>query len=179
MLILWDLTLSCAACTELSGLPVDSQTYSAPAEPHGISSAAPPQMLPPPAQLRLPSQMMMVHRRLTWISAGVEGDVLAVYIKTVLAALDCSLICSVDCVVLEHVCCVLRVTEGVIDGYDLDIRVLHRSSQDKPADPAEPIDADLDLRTLYHDEFVWTQEIDAAGIKRVACRLLRRLVLTS
>lgn len=75
---------------------------------------------------------------------------LAVHLKTVLAARHATFVCAVDSVVLEHVRSILRVTEGVVDGYDLDIGVLHRSTQDKPADAAEPIDANLDLVSLSH-----------------------------
>ena len=89
----------------------------------------------------------------------MEGDLLAVYLKTVLGSRDVTLICAVYSIVLEHVCSVLGITERVVDGYDLDIRVLHRSTQDKPADAAEAIDADLNLWTLNHGATVG--EVDA------------------
>ncbi len=80
----------------------------------------------------------------------MEGDVLPVYFKAVLAALDSPSVCTMDRIILEHVCCVLGIAERVVDGYNLNIRVLHRSAEDKPADSAKAIDADLDLRTLNH-----------------------------
>ena len=86
----------------------------------------------------------------TRVSAGVKGDCLAVNLETSFAASDVALVCAVYCVILEHVCGILRVAKGVVDGYDLDIRVLHRSTQDKSADAAESIDANLDLRPLNH-----------------------------
>ena len=94
--------------------------------------------------------------RRTWIPTSVEGDFLAVYLKTVLATRDVTVVCAVDSVVLEHVCSVLGITERVVDGHDLNVRVLHRSTQDKPADAAETIDANLDLWTLNHDATVVT-----------------------
>ena len=80
----------------------------------------------------------------------MEGDVLSVYFKAVSAALDSPAVRSMNCVILEHVRCILGVAKGVVDGYDLDVGVLHRSPQHKPSDAAEAIDADLDLRTLNH-----------------------------
>jgi len=80
----------------------------------------------------------------------VEGDVLPVYIEAVLAALDSPSVCTMHRVILKHVRCVLGIAERVVDGYNLNIRVLHRSAEDKPADSAKAIDADLDLRTLNH-----------------------------
>ena len=90
----------------------------------------------------------------TWVFASVECNPLAIYFKTVLAALNVTIVCAVNGVVLEHVCSILWIAEGVVDGYDLDIRVLHRSTQNKPADAAEPIDANLDLIALSHVESV-------------------------
>lgn len=90
----------------------------------------------------------------TWVSASVEGDVLAVHLKTILAALNATLVRAMDSVVLEHVCSILRVAERVVDGYDLDIWVLHSSTQDKPADAAEAIDANFDRVSLSHGESV-------------------------
>ena len=90
----------------------------------------------------------------TWVFASVKGDALAVYLKIVLTALDVTIVCAVNSVVLEHVRSILRVAEGVVDGYDLDIRVLHGSTQDKSADAAEPIDANLDLLSLSHVDSV-------------------------
>ena len=90
----------------------------------------------------------------TWVLASMKGDALAVYLKTILTALDVTIVCAVNSVVFEHVRSILRVAEGVVDGYDLDIRVLHCSTQDKPADAAEPIDANLDLVSLSHVDSV-------------------------
>lgn len=98
----------------------------------------------------------------------MEGDLLAVYVKAVLAALDSPFVCAMHRVILEHVCCVLGVAEWVVDGYNLDIRVLHRSTQDQPADPSESIDADLDLRTLNHSDLFVMQKV----FKRVRQRCL-------
>lgn len=84
----------------------------------------------------------------------MKGNALAIYFKTVLAALDVTIVRAVNGVVFEHVCSILWIAEGVVDGYDLDIRVLHRSTQNKPADAAKAIDANFDLVSLSHIESV-------------------------
>lgn len=89
----------------------------------------------------------------------MEGDVLPVYFKAVLAALDSPSVCTMHRIILKHVRCVLGIAERVVDGYNLNIRVLHRSAEDKPADSAKAIDADLDLRTLNHF-CCWTGPMD-------------------
>ena len=103
--------------------------------------------------------------KLTWVFASVKGDALAIYLKTILTALDVTIICAVHGVVLEHVCSILGIAEGVVDGYDLDIRVLHSSTQDKPADAAEPIDANLDLVSLSHVKSVLCVRCVAIGVR--------------
>ena len=95
---------------------------------------------------------------------------LAVDFKAVCAAFHRPFVRSVDGVVLEHVGCILGVAEGVVDGYNLDIRVLHRSAQHKPPDATEAIDADFDLvGTLNHcDRQVYRK--CAAAIAESFCR---------
>lgn len=75
---------------------------------------------------------------------GGEGDFLAVHNEAVAVVFDGALELAVRGVVLEHVREVLRVQEGVVDGGDLDVGVLHGRAEHQAANAAEAVDTNAD-----------------------------------
>ena len=83
-------------------------------------------------------------RNLTGIPAAEEGNLLTIHLERVGIVLNRALEATVDRVVLEHVCHVVRGHEGIVDSNDLNVLALECSAEDEAADASETVDADLD-----------------------------------
>lgn len=76
-------------------------------------------------------------RDLGGVTLGVHGNGLTIDNKLAVLGLNSALVATVGRVVLEHVDHVVQSNEGVVDGNNLDVRVLQGSAKDNTANTTE------------------------------------------